>query len=659
MSGYREAGNEERPQELEVAALRPRTRELITQAIAGSACLLSLRPPVLLPRAALALLFTLGLVLPLTALVPQFGSLTPPRVSTESRKIMLGAGLVSLAAAALFALDRARLRRGLPFDPGLYLLPLDLLDARSPRLVVRPLSTLREITDNRDRHGQGQATTLRLTFDDGALFTFPASHTDSTRLNADLSALRTSAELATAQKQTARLLSLDPFAEERPTWPARPDPLPPDRSRQPAWPLPILPFVLPPFLALLAPSLIEARDLASSRRCLAQATSDRDDEALRQIASQGGPLSEQADDVRYTIAQAEGMPGLLRYFREGGLHPSRVDDILFTNSMKADTLDALEDYLSQGRMHRDEVFTHLYERGERDNDVGALHVYERHHGPRQEDVVLGLLPRATLITTRPEELSPLILRQQIAFTRNSQLRATASQLLRQRFDTRLAKLGPTKAGAPLDARELLAIARAHDGLLQVAIENVPILPKLPLPRRTTSFAPLKERNEEQEITALFSRQLQPAIDAIEPGLMDVEVLNTNNPNFDSVPIRIRFETVPIEDPAIEAESFTMPLRLAITTRWGTENPVFVPLTTSLHFEGTPSDLPYLKYICQREGPGGQRCVYWRAARTWTLSSIEHLGDLNLLGLTAREFVVPPAPLSPPIHRSGHFPGFVR
>jgi hypothetical protein len=300
MSHYREAENEGLPREIEVSSLRPRTKERLAGAVEGSS-LLSLRPPVLLPRWSIALLLALGLTLSLLTLLPHFGSIDPPTIAVGRRKMMLAGGLVALAAGAMLGADRARLRRGLPFDPGLYLLPLDLVDARSSRLVVRSLLGLREVTDNRDIHGQGQVSVVHLHFEDGSQFSFPTSATNATRLAADLGALRSSAEQATSQGQTDRRNALDPFAEERGSWPAHPASPGADRARSPSWPLPIAPLVLPAAFALLAPGLIEARDRASERRCLAVAQRDQDDETLRRIAALSGPLAEQADATRFAL----------------------------------------------------------------------------------------------------------------------------------------------------------------------------------------------------------------------------------------------------------------------------------------------------------------------------------------------------------------------
>jgi hypothetical protein len=614
MSGYREAGIEERPHELEVATLQPRTRERIATAIRGSTCLLSLRAPLIVPRGVLAALGALGLLLSIAALVPQFGSLDPPRLPASGRQVLLGAGLVALAAAALLSAHRARVRRGMPFDPGLYLLPLDLLDARSSRLVVRPLVTLREVTDNRDIHGQGQATVVRLVFDDGAEFTFPAGSTDATRLAADLSALRTSAELAVAQKQTERLASLDPLADERPGWPAHPDPIGADRRRMPSWPLPLVPLVLPPLFALLTPSLLDARDRASDRRCLAQASLHHDKDALLRITAQGGPLAEQADAVRFDQALSEGTnEALLGYLRDG-LHPAKADDWLFEASLKAGTVEALEQYLIHGRGHRTEAFESLLTRGTQNNDVSALRAYARQQGPRQEEVAQVLLPRALLMVTRSEELSPALLRQQIAFSRHASLVTAARDHLRKIFDARLATLPDAPPLAPLDAKELLRIAREHDGRLQVAIVSASLAHKgdPPLPK---SYTPSPYQTTQPFMTS-FAHALQVALDArLGPEMIELELVTPSNPSFGMVPLQIQFEIRAGDEPAPGVTETDFPLRLSFSVNESSDSKGRV-FDTSVRLSDTTSDTDYLERVCKKDGLNGSRCRYWMNARVW-------------------------------------------
>jgi hypothetical protein len=652
MSGYREAGNEGQPREVEVSSLQPRTRERLAAVIGGGSSLLSLRPLVLLPRWSIALLLALGLTLSLLALLPHFGSIDPSRGESDSRKILLAGGLVALAAGAMLGADRARLRRGLPFDPGLYLLPLDLVDARSSRLVVRSLLGLREVTDNRDIHGQGQVSVVHLHFEDGSQFSFPTSATNATRLAADLSALRNSAEQATSQGQNARLLSLDPFAEERGSWPAHPTPLGADRARSPSWPLPIAPLVLPAAFALLAPGLIEARDRASERRCLAVAQRDQDDETLRRIAALSGPLAEQADAARFALARARGTTdALVHYMREDALHPSQADNALHDLCSTAGTNEALEQYLIAGREHRDQVFARLFDRGEKQRDIGALHVYERQHGPRQEEVVERILPRLQMEMARAQEISPPQLRRYIAFSRYQDLRQIARQRLQEQFDLRLAALGPVAPPTPLDPREIIRIARAHDGVLEASLQRVSGKQTAGMVgKKQQRYTPQIEYKQETDLLTIFQRSLQAELDSrLDTDLIKLE-LSPPPPAGDPPPLQVRYELLSGEEPGFDASSLPAAIRLWFSLH----NGPFVEVTTSvtasaaapappanqpqdqvtqvtLRFEEQDESHDYLKRVCKKDGMESQRCVYWRNARHWLPVEIKGLTGLRLLG----------------------------
>jgi hypothetical protein len=490
--------------------------------------------------------------------------------------------------------------------------------------VVRSLLGLREVTDNRDAHGQGQVSVVHLHFEDGSRFSFPTSATNATRLTADLGALRSSAEQSTSQGQTDRRNALDPFAEERGSWPAHPASPGAERARSPSWPLPIAPLVLPVAFALLAPGLIEARDRASERRCLAVAQRDQDDETLRRIAALSGPLAEQADAARFALAQARGTTeALVHYMREGGLHPGVVDDKLYADSLAAGTLEAFEQYLVTGRAHRDEIFARLFERGEQTGDLAALRVYERQHGPHQDEVIQHLIPRLELQTTPAQALPVAAVRTYITFSRYQDVQALARQRFDEQFDLALARLGPFFPGAPLDVRELIRLARSRNGTLRISFATLDDS-LVPNPYRPLKPERVPYSIKDEQVVLIALRALQKDLDLLlGSGLIQLEKVEPDAAERPDIQVAARL--VPGEEPHPRSNDLLVPLQFQVAL-----GGALLPRSTLYQ---TP-------LLCHR------------MTRFWEPDDLPHHRDLSLFGVVGPPqrivtWTLPPPPPPPP------------
>jgi hypothetical protein len=312
--------------------------------------------------------------------------------------------------------------------------------------------------------------------------------------------------------------------------------------------------------------------------------------------------------------------------REGGLHPGVVDDKLHADSLAAGTLEAFEQYLVTGRTHRDEIFARLFERGEQTGDLAALRVYERQHGPRQDEVIQHLIPRIELQTTPAQALPFAVVRTHLAFSRYQDVQALARQRFGEQFDLALARLGPFFPGAPLDVRELIRLARSRNGTLRISFTTlddslVPNPHRPPKPERV----PYTIKNDQVVLIAL--RALQKDLDLLlGSGLIQLEKVE---PDADERPdIQVAARLVPGEAPHPRS------------------NDLLVPLQFQVALGGAPpprSTLYQTPLLCHR------------TTHFWEPVSLTHHEDLSLFGLGGPPqrvvtWTLPPPPPPPPPRR---------
>lgn len=145
-----------------------------------------------------------------------FGSPWEPRQSAGY--LIAYAGLAFLCVLAVVGLIRRSIvAKALPFTPGVYLFPLDLVVARSKDLVIRPLSTLLRLQPTHHyRNGFYSYTSFDLAFEGGFGVTFTVGGREIAERQLDA--------LRYAQRQISEALergdmnvlaALDPFMEAR------------------------------------------------------------------------------------------------------------------------------------------------------------------------------------------------------------------------------------------------------------------------------------------------------------------------------------------------------------------------------------------------------------------------------------------------------------
>lgn len=126
-------------------------------------------------------------------------------------------GLLFVAFYGLVAAFRQRRRRkALPFPPGRYLLPLEIVDARTPVLRIRSLSSMTRFDGvHQHRNGVYSYTQLTFYFEDGAESFMVWNKAEAESIMARLR--DTSAALAAAfeRRQFEAIVPIDPFIDAR------------------------------------------------------------------------------------------------------------------------------------------------------------------------------------------------------------------------------------------------------------------------------------------------------------------------------------------------------------------------------------------------------------------------------------------------------------
>lgn len=362
-----------------------------------------------------------------------FGTLTPGRPPQPTVYWAVYSVLVGAAVFAVLSAVRVRLVRGrLPFSPGHYLFPTDLVDARSAHLRLRPLAELTAVS-TKDAGPSGKRE-LVLTFlaedasevnkaDTGYRIAFSEGAGKKTEQVAvpihgkwdgadDIEGMIRGVKRAIDARDLGSLEPLDVFFEERVGrgWQAlRPDPVEPSAPpRSARWLAPILPVVA---LLLAIPGgylAWQARNDASDRRGLAAAAERLDQDLIEGYIQRGGALAKEADDARFETARKGSSKAIIYYLQNGGLRADDADDALFAAAKADGTMAALAEYMGIGKRHLDEADDALLEAARRG---GGPIDFERYlaSGKRHEAAVrTTLLPGARLaLARRDASLGPL------------------------------------------------------------------------------------------------------------------------------------------------------------------------------------------------------------------------------------------------------------
>jgi hypothetical protein len=341
-----------------------------------------------------------------------FGELTPGRSSQGDAFLYAYAALgVAACFGALSAARVALVRGRLPYAPGVYAFPVEIVDARTSHLALVPMRDLKEA---RAREGERGRREVVLELEDGTVFSFPRGKRDDDLLE-DLAQMREGVERAVETDDRVMLEQLDPFFEERmgEDWSAlRPtDPRPPPARA----PIPGL-RVLVPALGLVAGALFGrgfwgARADLSDRAGLRAAAAAGDYALVDAYLDGGGRLADEGDSARFEAARAhaeEKRRRLEHYLLHGRLHLAEADDLYFADVKAEGTPAAYKAYFENGKRHLDEADDELFATVKKAGAPDGYDLYLALGSKHVDEVKKKLKPLAELATKRrARSLAPL------------------------------------------------------------------------------------------------------------------------------------------------------------------------------------------------------------------------------------------------------------
>lgn len=376
---YRDGAENDQPRRVSFLALSPETRRRLCAALHRQEHLL-LAEWQRVPGGhwGWAALGALGLSLAVFALGHRFGDLSASPRSPVVAGLIAGAGLAAaLLAPPLFVLWR----RATALPRGVFVLAFDLVDTRSDTVAIFPLARILRARNDPDG-------SLRIEFEGGAVFVFSSREPAGQLLERVAGAQRQAAEAA-EQEETRLAEQIDPFVGERGRWPADSLPQAPPSVPWRRW-----------FLAAVAGGLALGQLLAplalraSDARGLARAEQEADDDALLSYIRRGGPLGDEADEIRWGLARRiQGDGGLSHYLHTGRRHRDEADALLVEALQRNPTELGLRRYLDAGGLERDWADRLLLQLAVAQGTEAPLQVYLQRGGKAVEQVEQVLLPR--------------------------------------------------------------------------------------------------------------------------------------------------------------------------------------------------------------------------------------------------------------------------
>jgi hypothetical protein len=368
-----------------------------------------------------------------------FGELTLGKQNQAEAFLAGYAVLGAFLCFCIFSAIRIAVVRGkLPFGPGVYVFPVDLVDARTSHLGLVPMSELKEATVREGARGEREAV---LAFQDGSTFTLPLSKTDDMVIE-ELNQMRAGVQRVVDSNDIGMLEQLDCFYEERVAegWKAlRPSgKSTPFRRRLPGL------AVVVPALALLVGALVgrgvwSLRNDTSDRAGLKTALGTHSYHLIDAYVEGGGRLGDEGDTARFEAAKDQGDPGLTRqtlehYMHHGRLHTDEADDLYFASVKTEASLTAWKTYLDNGKRHLGEADEGLLEAVKKEGTPEAFDLYLAVGSKHVDEVRRTLKPLAELEVAKRGR-SPAALRKFAAEHKDPEVQSAALAALRARFDT--------------------------------------------------------------------------------------------------------------------------------------------------------------------------------------------------------------------------------
>lgn len=329
-----------------------------------------------------------------------FGELTVGHDNQGTGFYAAYAVLGALFCFAVASAARVFMTRGLlPYSPGVYLFPIDLVDARTSHIRLVPLSELKSATVEES----GNKREAVLHFIDGATFRFALRPSESDAID-DLNRMRSGVESAIEHDDAAMLEQLDCFFEERRAegWKA----LAPQGASTPVRrPIPGIALIVPIAALVVGPLVGRAfwslRNDASDRKGLAVAAASKDYKLIDAYLDGGGRLKDEGDTARFEAAKDQGSPDLTRqtlehYIHHGTLHVDEADDLYFERAKSEASLNVWKGYLDNGKRHVAEADDAMLEAAKTAGTPEAFDIYLTVGTKHVEDVKRKWKPLAAL-----------------------------------------------------------------------------------------------------------------------------------------------------------------------------------------------------------------------------------------------------------------------
>lgn len=325
------------------------------------------------------------------AAIPGWGDLVSlPLLDEWLLAYVLGA--IAFVTGVTAFVRRALVLRGLPFPPGVYVLPTVLVDARGPMLRLRPLADL-----DPNLAVTGQDGRVVLSFSDGETFSFPTTDSpEEVRRQLEGFQEREVSAEALGDEDSLRLLRPLPVADFDAT----------DDRRGPTIVMATRRRVRSLLLLSAGAGVLlgiggrVAREHVSERLAVDRAHVRGDTAALWEYVEATPRLRSHADRALIDLAgRDDDTRALLKYLRQG-TDKAAADRLLFQRASKQNTMVAFESYLEVGTLHRAEAEARLLDLARRSN---SRMDFERYLAVASRDADLvrrKLLPEADLAAAR-------------------------------------------------------------------------------------------------------------------------------------------------------------------------------------------------------------------------------------------------------------------
>lgn len=271
-----------------------------------------------------------------------------------------------LVFGALRAVGSILEARALPFPPGVYVFPMCLVDARTKRLAVAPMTDLQKVEP------ATKDAPFRLTYKGAGTFQFPPGAEPPDQLKFQFEVAQEQAKHAQETGDEAELVTLDPFYEPKkfvaPIGPQEPlvERIPPWAKF--GWAIAVV------AAGALGPTIFVVRNRESDDATLARAKEDGSPDAFRAYLSVGRRHKEDVESIllpraELEVAKKQGTVEGIQAFIAN--HPGSAIDGEAQNALHDAYVAELEKVKAKGTVSALEDFTKKYPQSKLDADIAS------------------------------------------------------------------------------------------------------------------------------------------------------------------------------------------------------------------------------------------------------------------------------------------------